>query len=296
MIPNYIQHIVEYYHEGMFTIDQKEMSFERRIAFKRAFTEDFYYLDELREQYLIKFSDADVEEINSYNLKQMGFVVNSKYVIQHYPSADEFIRAKLLEDDRFDMRVFRERFANLGFYNMVSLELRKSLEIIEYSTDQYINFRKLKSGGVTTSQFADFCNEVFEAAEENAYFSIHSLRRKGFDSELFELGFDDLFYASLLISDERFSWQKLMGTMVFYKGRKNITFKDFVSDAVKRERSIDLYDLDTMLRDEYGCDNIEKYDLTFKTRDADIFYDSELQRFYADQELYYREIDENGGL
>ena len=33
-----------------------------------------------------------------------------------------------------------------------------------------------------------------------------------------------------------------------------------------------------------------------KTRDSGVFYDSELQKFYSDQEEYYREIDENGGV
>ena len=295
MIPNYLQHIMVYYHDGMFTIDQKEMSFERRMAFKKAFTEDFYYIDELREQYLTKFPDADAEEINSYNLKQMGFVVNSKYVIQHFDSAEDYFTYLLTNEEVTDISTFKHRYSTLETYYSIYLRLREDLEIVEFEQDKLITIGRLEKFGITKGMISDFCNEVYDNVDDGVCFSIQSLKKKGYYSEMFDIGFDDFFCGNLLLSDNRFSRKKLMGTMI-YKGKKDITYKDFVADIVKRECSIDLYDLDTLLREEYGCDIIDKYDLVFKTRDADIFYDSELQRFYADQELYYREIDENGGL
>ena len=142
---------------------------------------------------------------------------------------------------------------------------------------------------------ADFCREVFNFIEDKSFFSIQSIKNDGFESELFELGFEDYFYANLLISDERFSWQKMFGTMILYKGNIDVMLKDFISYIIKREQKIDIYELDTLLRERYGCTNVDRYDIVFRTRDADIFFDSELQKFYADQEEYYREIDESGG-
>jgi hypothetical protein len=51
-----------------------------------------------------------------------------------------------------------------------------------------------------------------------------------------------------------------------------------------------------MLIENYGCGNIDIYALIYKMRDADVFFDNDLKKFYADQELYYREIDEAGDL
>lgn len=76
---------------------------------------------------------------------------------------------------------------------------------------------------------------------------------------------------------------------------QSVMLKDFVSDIIKRERKIDIYELDALLKERYGCANIDRYDIVFRTRDSGVFYDSELQKFYADQEAYYREIDETGG-
>ena len=291
---SYAQHLAPYYHQGMYIIDQKEMSKERMAHFRLALTEDFYTFDELKCIYRKLFIDADIEEINSYNLKRMGFVVNSKYVVQNYDSAAKYIETKLTEEDMFDITPFRNRFATYQTYQGVLLDLRKNLQIIEYEPDQYINFRKLERGGLTKDMIREFCDAVYEAAEDGKFFTIYSLRQKGFENELFDFGFGDLFYGSLLLSDERFSFKKLWGTMILRKDKEEISAKNFLVEIIMRERKIDLYDLETLLCEEYGCITVDTYDCVQRSKDAEIFYDSELQIFYADQELYYNEIDEMG--
>lgn len=178
-------------------------------------------------------------------------------------------------------------------YYQVYLDLRRNLEIIEFEPDRFISFRMLERAGITKAMIADFCREVFDFIEDKSFFSIQSIKNDGFESELFELCFEDYFYANLLISDESFSWQKMFGTMILYKGNIDVMLKDFISYIIKREQKIDIYELDTLLRERYGCTNVDRYDIVFRTRDADIFFDSELQKFYADQEEYYCEIDES---
>lgn len=295
MIPNYLQHLMDYFHDGMFRIDHKKMSEERKTALSAILTEDCYFFDEIREIYAGLFPNADLDEVNSYNLKKMGFVVNGKYVIQHFGSAESYFTDLLNREDIFDISPMRERYAKLGLYYQVFLEMRRNLDIIEIEPDRFMNFRKLARAGITKEILKSFCTEVFDFAEDKSFFTIQSLKKDGFDSELFEYGFEDYFYASLLISDDRFSWQKMFSTIVFYKGQINLMLKDFVSDIIKREGKIDIFELDALLKERYGCANIDRYDIVFRTRDAGVFYDSELQKFYADQEAYYREIDETGG-
>lgn len=292
MIPNYLLHLQDYYHNGMFRIDHKQMDDERRIALGEELEGDFYFLDEIREIYAEKFPDADLDDINSFNLKKMGFVVNSNYVIQHHSSAEDYFADLLNRDDIFDILPFRERYSKLTLYYTIFTQMRKNLDIIEIEPGRFMNFRRLARAGITKEMLTGFCAEVYDFAKDKSFFTIQSLKKDGFDSELFECGFEDYFYASLLISDDRLSYQKLFSTIVFYKGKINLMLKDFISDIIKRERKIDYYELDTLLREYYGCANVDKYDIVAKTRDADVFYDSELQKFYSNQEEYYREIDE----
>lgn len=297
MIPNYLAPVMKYCSSGVFRIDHKKMSAENMNALSTALTDDFYFLDEVKDVYGKLFPYADIEEVNSFNLKQMGFLVNSKYVVQHFNSAEAYFADLFGRGDVFDYAPMRARYASLGLFYQVCLELRRSLDIIEYQPDHYISFRKLKRAGISKNMLRDFCGLVYDFVEEGSYFSIQSIRRAGFESELFdEIGLDDYFFANLLLSDERFSWQKMFGTMILYKGQTDLMLKDFVSDIIRRCHKIDIYELDTLLREQYGCTNVDKYDIILKTRDSGVFYDNELQKFYSDQEEYYREIDENGGV
>jgi hypothetical protein len=106
---------------------------------------------------------------------------------------------------------------------------------------------------------------------------------------------DSKFYSSLLISDERFSSQKFWGTIIFSKGKRDVFARAFLEDIIRSECRIDLYDLEALLRDDYGCINVSSADIIYKMYGTEVFYDKELQVFYSDQELYYREIDEMYG-
>lgn len=296
MIPNYLLHLMDYCHDGMFRIDHKQMSEERKAALSAALTEEFYFFDEIREIYARLFPNADLDEVNSYNLKKMGYLVNTKYIIQHFNSAESYFADLLSREDAFDISPIKKRYAKLVIYYQVFIYMRRNLDIIENEPNRFINFRKLAQLGITKEMLKCFCEEVFDFAGDKSFFTIQSLKKDGFDSELFEYGFEDYFYASLLISNEKFSWQKMFSTIVFYKGKIDLTIKNFVSDIIRRERIIDIYEIDALLKERYGCDNIDRYDIVLRTKDAGFFYDSEFQKFYAEQEAYYREIDESGGV
>lgn len=297
IIPNYLIPIMDYCSSGIFRKDHKKMSEENMNALSTALTDDFYFFDEVKDVYRKLFPYADIEEVNSFNLKQMGFLVNSNYVVQHFNSAEAYFADLFGREDIFDYAPLRERYSSIVLFYQVYIDLRRSLDIIEYQPDHYINFRKLKRAGISKNMLRDFCDQVYDFVEEGSFFSIQSIRRFGFESELFdEIGLDDYFFANLLLSDERFSWQKMLGTMILYKGQTDLMLKDFVSDIIRRCHKIDIYELDTLLREQYGCTSLDKYDIILKTRDSGVFYDNELQKFYSDQEEYYREIDENGGV
>lgn len=295
LIPSYLSHLMDYNSNGIFRVDQKKISEENKSILLSNLTDDFYFFDEIKDIYRNVIPNADVDEINTYNLKKMGFLVFSKYAIKNFNSAEEYFRDMFTKEDTFDISPFRIKYSNIVIYYQVFMELKRELEIIEFEPDKFINFRKLKCAGITKDMIKEFCDDAYEFAEDQTFFSIQLLKINGFDSELFELGFDYYFYSSLIISDERFSWQKMFGTIFFYKGKYDVSLRNIIVDIVKQYQKIDIYEIDTILREQYGCIKFDRYDIMPKIHDTDIFYDSELQKFYADQEYYYREIDETGG-
>ena len=157
--------------------------------------------------------------------------------------------------------------------------------------DEYVAM----SGVFTKEDLKEFCDQVFDAVEEGECFSAKSLREAGFYNDLYELGFSDWFYGGVLASDPRFSFGRVFSSIILCKDSKEITKKSFLVERIRTHRSIDAYDLMSELEGIYGCEITDKFKLTYTIQGTDIFYDEILDRFYANEELYYREIDEAGG-
>lgn len=60
---------------------------------------------------------------------------------------------------------------------------------------------------------------------------------------------------------------------------------------VKHE-SVDIIDLITELTEKYGCNQVDKSDLIYKAQSTGAYYDKYLERFYANENLYYRELED----
>ena len=156
--------------------------------------------------------------------------------------------------------------------------------------------RRLQQFGVTKDQISAYINDIYRFTDDEEYFSIQSLRRNGFTSDIYELGFSDWFYANLLISDNRISYSSMFGTIIFYKGKKNITIQSFLTTLIRNHKKIDVYDLINELSVQYGSKPLERWDILEKIKRTEIYYDNILDRLYANAELYYREIDEAEGI
>ena len=288
----YLQAFAKYHHQGVYSVNQKTMSSEHQEKLEKILTEDFYYFDEIRQIYQQVAPDADVEEINPYNLKNMGFVVLSRYAVQNYSSLESYYEHLLTCEDIINVRPYRERFASVVMFSQKLMELKRSLTVIEYAPNQLIHIRKLEQSGITREMIHVFCDQVYNKIEDNTYFSAHSLKLSGFQSELYELGFDDWFYSNLLIADDRFSFTRAFGTIIMYKGKKDITIKSFLNALIQKYGSVDVLDLLNELENVYGCNRMEKIDVVYKIRGTEIYYDDYLERFYARKDLYYRELEE----
>ncbi len=178
----------------------------------------------------------------------------------------------------------------LTWYEILN-ELSSSREIVEYAPDRYISRRRLELGGITSDSVREFCDAVYDFASDEEYFTIKSLKDHGFSHEIFDFGFEDFFYANLLKYEPGLSYGKMFGSVVFMKGQHDVMRKPFVSAYVKKHKSIDVYDIVNNLKSEYGLPNVDRSDIKTALYDTDIFYDEILDRMYANEYEYRREVE-----
>lgn len=288
----YLGSLLQYYHQGRYTVDAKIMPKSNADKLRAALTEDFYYLTDVRKIYADLIPDSDPEDINAFNLKGMGFLVFSGYILQNHPSLDQYFTELLTGSVFVALRPLKNRFGYISMFSNRLMDLKRDLQLIEYEPDMAIHLRKLESSGVDKEQFYKFCDAVYDFVEDGSYFSIQSIKADGFDSELFELGFSDWFYSNLLLSDSRLSFTYIFRNLVFYKGYESITVKSFLADRVREYGKIDILDLMTELKNRYGCAPEDKWDITYKLADTGIYRDPIQDSLYANEDLYYQEMDE----
>lgn len=288
----YLTPLSVYYHQGMYIVDQKAMSLSSMRQLQEVLTDDFYYIDEIKRIYTTIIPGADPEEINPYNLKMMGMLVLSRYVVQHHASLEAYCRKLLTANDVTDLTPYRKRLTYVQMFSQTCRELKQELEIFEYEPNRIIHIRKMERAGVTKAAICAFSDAVDDCVETGTYFSIRSLRAGGFESELFDLGFSDWFYGNILASDARFSSCTAFGTVLLYKGKADISIQTFEISLIQQHGSIDVYDLMTELTEQYGCNPEHKSDVLDKLRHTEIYHDKYLDRLYANETLFEREIDD----
>lgn len=277
------------YHHGVYTANNIEMPPNHAKLLKAQLTEDFYSFDEVSSIYRQTVANADVSSLTPYNLRKMGFLVGTSYVLQHHPTADAYFRSLLSARDVFDITPINRRFDRLSTYRLIEKEMRRNREIIEFEPGQFINIRRLRKLGITQEMLQSYCNHVWSFYPEEKFFSIASLRQDGFESELDALGFDELFYVSLLRESDHFSWQKVGGCIILGPPGQGFSTRDFLVDLVVRAGSMDLDDLVHLLQDRYHV-ALSRIDVLTETKGSGLYYDKIMDRLYADYDTYFEEI------
>ena len=294
VMANYFREFSESNHMGVLIVQQLEMPEIRRNRMKAVLTKDFYFYDEIRRIYLKLFPDANPDEINPMNIKRMGLLPLSHYALQHYDSLSEYFEHLLTKEDFTDLSEYRKRYGYVQMFNQTLYALKRECIVMEYEPNKLLHFRRLEQNGIKRQELSAFCEDVWSYAAEGTYFTIASLRKNGFYSKLFDLGFSDWFYANLLLTDDRFGYGRFLNNLIFRKGASGVSMQAFLVFCVQSYDSIAVYDLIHELNAQYACISNDRYDLIDKLRGTQVYYDEILDRLYASAALYEHELNEMG--
>ena len=284
---NWLTSIEEYYHQGEYAVDYLELPPEDAALLNEALTDDFYFFTEVRNIYKKLVPQPDLSLISSFNMKRLGFRVNGTYAFRNHQSAEAYFRHLLTQEDFVDTQLFNSRFSQLAAYSGTLASLRGNYEIIEYEPLKYVKYAWLEAQGLTREDFTAYCDQVYETALDQGFFTVASMRQRGFSSKLDDLGLDDWFHSSLLRFDERFSYLRMAGNIILRTGQQAFRAGDFYSEVLGQHGSIDLGQLLDLLWDHYGL-RADRSKLLEKIKGTSIYYDR------IEEVLYPRYPGEDG--
>lgn len=290
-LANFTSFINKYYNNGVFSVDYVIMSeAEYRILGSRL-AEDFYFIEDIKELYKETFPNGDIEKINPYNLKTMGFLVYVDYVVRDtYDSGEAYFRALLLKSDVTDISKFDKRIMYNQVFQFVIESLRVEFSLLEFERNKYVTFERFSQGapGITKEDLRQYAFDVPNYCSEE-FFSIQSIRRKGFTSKLDDLGFDDWFYGALLRANKEIRYSKMGGGFLFSHIGRQFTRSDFFLFLMKKFKKIGIMKFVEYIEDEYGL-KFDRYDVTPVISKSSMYYDSIMEKIYLNKEEYYEDI------
>lgn len=293
-LASYLQPLMKYYHNGVFSVDFKHIPESRVQVLRTTLTEDFYFISEIKDIYSRLFPEADAEEINPYSLKGLGFTVFSKYATQHFDSAADYFHQLLTKDDIYSLKPIRERYGKIMMFSQTLLNLRREYEIFLFGDEQIVTMRRLSRFGITKDDIYSYCDAVAAATEDGEYFTVYSLRQKGVESKLDDLGFDDLFYAWILAMHPDFAYQRVFGSIILLKTNES-TFtstRDFLRWLLSDYDSVDADDFISDCQENYGIAIPNRSEITEAISGTDMYYDPIMGRIYSDKSIYYDELSD----
>lgn len=293
VLANYVKKFDEYLYNGMYKINFPTLPNDIAQKFKQILVNDFYLLSDIRTVYKNEFPNYDKNLLNPFSLKALGFKVYSNYAVSDkFSSASGYFTELLTKDAVTYIDNFPPKISEVIGYTSQLYKLKSEYEIIEFSPNKYISFRKLQEKNISKTLLVNFCTEVLNFAGDSKYFTMQSLRKDGFSHELDNLGFDDWFYISILVEDkEHLSYQRVGGNKLMLSGTFKVRLEDFIEHIIFNQDSLsmDVYEMSELLDLYYGL-KINTWKLIQTTKNSSLFYDAVTEKIYADYDVYYEEI------
>lgn len=288
---NLFRWLSDYYYQGTFTIDAEGLLPEESLKLQERMTDDFYLKKDIMQLYLRLYPNGNTMRINPYSLKTLGFHVYDSYVVsKKYRSAADYFDHLLAGHPITDMTDAASAYAGITLYSSELSKLKAERRIIEFAPKQYITMERLNECGIFLADIEQYCDAVADFVDPGEYFTVKSLRGRGFSSPLDDFGFDDWFYMSLLCENRtRFSYQRVANSKLFCRSTRTVSLPDFFLSIMLHEEQMDYYDFLELLAQNYGLE-MDPYKVKAIIRDSGMYYDDIMEKVYIDYDTYYEEV------
>lgn len=291
-ISNMGKYINQYYHAGMFRVDQPLLSEEEKSYMLTIANDDFYFVDELEVKFMRQFGKERLSHLNPRTYKELGFKVFAGYLIRDvYASADEFFEKEFTRDTMLDLTKYDARLIYVQSAYQVLERLRSNYDLIEYEDKKYISYEHFSNVAedINKDTLMLYVDEAINSSGNEKYFTIKSLKRDGFESELHNLGFNDWFNAALIKNSKKIRYIRTADGIIFAKSDSQPTLLDFLCYVLAKKRKMDIYDFLRYIEETYGI-KLRKDKVTWIIKESPLYYDSVMEKIYFDKEDYYEDI------
>ena len=254
---------------------------------------------ELSQYLLNEVEGFDVKSFEQVSfLTHIGVYIRNDICIIGYPRMTLFIRHLLEENNGVvDLKqaVPSEIYYGLDRLHNGSLVMMAiKRELFWFGSDSIISYAKLKSFGITYQAIDEYCDSVYDFVDDTYYFSIRTLVNHGHKHKLYDFGFDDYFYAKLLIHEprQRFVSQRVgTDSYILLKGSTPFKIKDVVLKLFENRSSMAIEEMQRKLKEHYGVSD-HNFDKIFEAAElGGLYVDMTLNKIYRSEEDFLLDLE-----
>ena len=276
VLANFFKPIDVYYHDGIFDIEQQELTQEEYKLLKDKLSEDFYLWSAIESIYLKYSKNPKADAINSMTLKKLGFRVYSQYVISaKYASAETYFKNLLLKNEVLLLDDLPRGIRNIQAYYAVLSDLRDDLELIEVRKNEYYRFSLFarKYAIESKSTLYNLGSTIMERIADYEYFSVDAISSTDVTSDLPNIVNNPYVLNSLLRTQPAIKTGRIADSYIGTKKNNDLSQLGLITHLVKTEGEININELINKLKEEYCLDLDRSRVMYVISGSKDITYD-----------------------
>lgn len=255
---------------------------------KPLLTKEIYTISEFiqtAQQVFSKFHNFDV---HNHELNKIGYKLSPPFITSSaIQSADAYFSQQILSDRYFTVKdedVWQSPYVKRKLDNM-----ENDYTIFKIEDGLYLTETALQYASINKNEIMSYRESIEDFVEDNQYFTFLSLKREDFQHPVYNYGFDQLFYESLLKRPGRLKSIKLGGQLFFVKTTSKVDIAHFIHSVFikQHETRLSLDDLLEIIEDTFYVKlDFEAFDLSLSSTLLHQYYSKQMKMLFASKNEY----------
>lgn len=284
---NFLTVIEEFKRDDIYIADTPIIDPKLIGDLKSLLVDEFYFKEDIQKLYSEKHSDWQIPD---FIYGKIGYKNYTDFILwEKHSRADLYFDEQYFSKEMFEIK--DNRLYLLGSFRNRLDQLKSEFKLFEYAKNSFISIRKLTQfSEITESDIIELLGNI-DSYYGDRYFTYSNIEFLVEKSKLNELGFDNLFYESILKGANQYRFQNLGGTTLFRKTKDKFYSYDLLEEIVSRYKVIDIYDLLDLLEEKYNI-KLSKEKLLSSCLKTELYYNPIMEMIYLDVEKFYEMMEE----
>jgi DNA mismatch repair protein MutH len=223
------------------------------------------------------------------NISALGYNIHPSFLlVKEMDRPEKYFEQKIFEHDYFSKVVDPIYDSPQFIRKLVNLE--NSYDIVKVEENTYITINKLNKANINKNDLISFKKAVEKFMNYGEFYTWYSIENNGFRHKLIDLGFEQIFFESLLKRPGALKFMVINQITFFVKTIDDFNTSDLFQYLMGEESSISLNDLECKFIEEYDA-VITRDSIINQVNQSELFYSRELERLFLNIDVYYQYIE-----